>query len=212
MRSEALIEALCRDATPIAPRAIERRLAVGLAVGGGFALLLVTAALGPRPDLAAVADSAAFWEKAAYALGMGVTAILLVNQLARPDSDRLRRPWLTLIPIAGILLLATIELMQAASTDRIRLFLNPTWACIPLILMLAIPIFTGLVWALRQMAPTRLEAAGAAAGIAAGSFAAMLYCLHCQQASSVFVVTRYTAAMALASLAGALLGPRLLRW
>jgi hypothetical protein len=86
------------------------------------------------------------------------------------------------------------------------------WTCVPLIAGLSVPLFGGLIWALRQMAPTRLRAASAAAGLAASGFAATLYCLYCQQVSPTYILTRYTLAIALFSAAGALIGPRLLRW
>jgi hypothetical protein len=80
------------------------------------------------------------------------------------------------------------------------------------VLRLAIPIFIGLLWAYRRLAPTRLRAAGAAAGLAAGASAATLYCLHCPETSALFVLTWYSLGIAMMTAIGALLGPRLLRW
>jgi hypothetical protein len=80
------------------------------------------------------------------------------------------------------------------------------------VLLLAIPIFVGLLWSFRRLAPTRLRAAGAAAGLAAGAFSATIYCLHCPEVSAVFVLTWYSLGIVLASALGALVGPRLLRW
>jgi hypothetical protein len=57
-----------------------------------------------------------------------------------------------------------------------------------------------------------LRAAGAVAGLAAGAFAATVYCLHCQEVSALFVLTWYSLGILLAASVGALLGPRLLRW
>lgn len=87
------------------------------------------------------------------------------------------------------------------------------WKICPwLLLILAAPIFIGLLWSFRRLAPTRLRAAGAAAGFAAGAWAATLYCLHCPEVSAIFVLTWYTLGMLLAAGVGALLGPRVLRW
>ena len=77
---------------------------------------------------------------------------------------------------------------------------------------LAAPLFLGLLWSFRRLAPTRLRAAGAAAGLSAGACAAAVYCLHCPEASAIFVLTWYSLGIALAGALGALLGPRLLRW
>ncbi len=212
MRTDALIEALARDAAPISAYAVERRLACGAIVGAGLTLLMAMAALGFRDDLAVAMAGIAFWSKAAYPLGAGLAAILVTIELARPDTQTLRRPWLVLVPALVLLPVAILELMKTAPPGRLGLLLDPAWTCVPLILLLSVPIFTGLVVALRRLAPTRLHAAGAAAGLAASGFAGTLYCLSCQQESPVFLITRYTAAIALGSLIGALLGPKLLRW
>ena len=53
------------------------------------------------------------------------------------------------------------------------------------------------------MAPTRLNAAGGAAGFAAGAWAATLYCLHCPEVSALFVLTWYTLGVELAAAIGA---------
>ena len=66
--------------------------------------------------------------------------------------------------------------------------------------------------AFHRFAPSRLMMTGAVAGLAAGGLAATIYCLHCPEASPLFVLTWYTLGMALAGLAGALAGERLLRW
>ena len=70
----------------------------------------------------------------------------------------------------------------------------------------------GLLWSYRTMAPTRLRTAGAVAGLAAGAWSAMLYCLHCPEVSAIFVLCWYTLGIGLAALLGAWLGPYLMRW
>jgi hypothetical protein len=212
MDTDALIEALARDAVPVPRRALERRLAAGLAAGAAAALALLAAGLGFRPDLAAAASGAAFWAKAAYPFSLGLVGLVLSAQLARPVSGRLRHARLVAVPVGLLLALAAAELAGAAPAARAALVLDPLWTCLPLVLLLAAPMLAGLVWAHRTMAPTRPAAAGAAAGLAAAGFAATLYCLYCEQASPTYILTRYTVAIALASAAGALLGRRLMRW
>jgi hypothetical protein len=80
------------------------------------------------------------------------------------------------------------------------------------VLALSLPIFVGLLWSYRRFAPTHLRAAGATAGLSAGAWAATLYCLHCPEVSAMFVLTWYSLGIGLATLLGALVGPRLLRW
>ena len=81
-----------------------------------------------------------------------------------------------------------------------------------MVFLLSAPIFIGLLWSFRRLAPTRLRAAGGTAGLAAGAWGATLYCLHCPEVSAIFVLTWYSLGIALAAGMGALLGPRLLRW
>ena len=102
---------------------------------------------------------------------------------------------------------------RVPSSDWLTMWLGQTWKeCPLLVLTLSAPIFAGLLWSFRRLAPTRLRAAGAAAGFAAGAWAATLYGLHCPEVSALFVLTWYSLGIALAAAVGALVGPRLLRW
>jgi hypothetical protein len=93
------------------------------------------------------------------------------------------------------------------------MWLGASWKVCPwLVLTLAMPIFIGLLWSFRRMAPTRLREAGAVAGLAAGAWAATIYCLHCPEVSAIFVLTWYSLGILLAAGIGALLGPKLMRW
>ena len=65
---------------------------------------------------------------------------------------------------------------------------------------------------MKELAPTRLRLAGATAGLAAGSAAALVYCLHCPELAAPFVGFWYVLGMLIPAAAGALIGPRLLRW
>jgi len=115
-----------------------------------------------------------------------------------------------------VLLLAGIgigELSRTPPAQWLALWLGRSWMICPwLVLTLAVPIFVGLLWSFRELAPTRLRAAGAAAGLAAGAWAATIYCLHCPETSAIFVLTWYSLGIMLAAGTGAVLGPRLLRW
>ena len=115
-----------------------------------------------------------------------------------------------------VLLLAGIgigELSKTPPAQWLALWLGRSWMICPwLVLTLAVPIFVGLLWSFRELAPTRLRAAGGAAGLAAGAWAATIYCLHCPETSAIFVLTWYSLGIMLAAGAGAVLGPRLMRW
>jgi hypothetical protein len=207
-----LIEQLARQTRPVPRRSLEGRLAAGAIAGAGISTALIVAGLGLRPDLGSALAGSAFWAKAAYTSTLGAAGLLLTAQLARPECRRPRFAWLLAVPIGAALLLAGAELARVGTAERADLFLTPGWSCLPLLLLLSVPIYLGLIWALRRMAPTRLGWAGGAAGLSAAGLAATLYALYCQQISPTYVLTRYTLAVGLAALAGAAVGRRLLRW
>lgn len=213
METDALVTALASDLKPVRRHALGRRLLAGLIGGGAITLAIVACVLGFRSDLANAMHGFAFWMKWGYTLSLGVCAIAIVARLARPEPVRLREFWPVAIPVALLAAIGIVELAQAPSGDWLGMWLGRTWTKCPwIVLMLSAPIFLGLLWSFRRMAPTRLRAAGAAAGLAAGAWAATLYCLHCPEVSALFVLTWYTLGIALPAVIGALLGPCFLRW
>lgn len=212
MDTEALILALSAKTGAVPQHAAERRLAAGISAGALISLLVVVAVGAVRPDLAQVVQGPIFWSKAAYTFSLGICGLILTLQLSRPEKQELRWLWLSALPVAAAAVFSGLEVARTAGPARAGLFLDPVWVCLPLVALLALPIFGGLVWSFQCLAPTRLRAAGAAAGLTAGGFAATLYCLYCQQVSPTYILTRYTIAIAMVSIAGAVLGPRLLRW
>lgn len=213
MNTDDLIDQLAREARPVRRGAVGRRIAIGLALGALVSGGLVIFGMGVRPDLGNAMHGFPFWMKWGYTLSISVTALILIVQLARPDSHSLRGLWLTAIPVVLLAGLGLFELMQTPSAEWLAMWLGHSWRTCPWrVLLLAIPIFAGLLWSFRWFAPTRLRAAGAAAGLTAGAFAATVYCLHCPEVSAIFVLTWYSLGILLATLLGALLGPRLLRW
>lgn len=213
MNTDDLIARLADDVRPVSRRAVGWRLTVGILLGTLVTAAMVVAVLGVRPDLDIAMRGSAFWMRWGYTLSLTAIAIAMTAQLARPDSGTMRWAWITAIPV---LLLAGAGLVELAHTPLHKwpaIWMGHSATICPLaVLTLAAPIFIGLLWSFRRLAPTRLRAAGAAAGLAAGAFGATIYCLHCPELSAVFVLTWYSLGIGLAATAGALLGPRLLRW
>jgi len=213
MNTDALIRALAENVRPISRHTVGRRLALGIGLGGMLTLGLIFAWLGIRPDLGAAMHGSAFWIKWAYTISLAICALLLVSQLARPEPVRLRWMWLVAVPFLLLAAVGVAEMADVPSSDWLSMWLGRSWKKCPwLVLALSAPIFVGLLWSFRRLAPTRLRLAGAAAGLASGAWAATLYCLHCPEVSAIFVLTWYTLGIAMAAGVGALLGPRLLRW
>lgn len=213
MDTQQLIEILSKDVPRVRPNALARRIGFGIVGGGLVTTALVTAVLGVRPDLQVAMHGFSFWMKWTYTISLGVGTVYAVARLARPTPASLHRLWLMAIPV---LLLAGIgigELSRTPPAQWLTLWLGRSWMICPwLVLTLAVPIFVGLLWSFRELAPTRLRAAGAAAGLAAGAWAATIYCLHCPETSAIFVLTWYSLGIMFAAGTGAVLGPRLMRW
>ncbi|WHU02486.1 DUF1109 domain-containing protein [Sphingomonas sp. NIBR02145] len=213
MNTEDLISRLSQNVPPVPRRTVGWRLGIGLALGGLVSAALVALVLGIRPDLGLAMRGTAFWVKWSYTFSLAIAAVVMVVQLARPDSARLRWAWLLVVPVSLLAILGVAELARTPPGEWLAMWLGHSWMICPwLVLALAMPIFIGLLWSFRRLAPTRLRAAGAAAGLAAGAFAATVYCMHCPEVSAIFVLTWYSLGILLAASLGALLGPRLLRW
>jgi len=109
--------------------------------------------------------------------------------------------------------LAAIVLARADPARRAVLFLGETAQSCPLLIaLLAMPVFVAVVWAMKGLAPTRLRLAGAAAGLLSGAVGAVAYSVHCPEMQAPFIAFWYLLGMLIPTAAGAVLGPRLLRW
>jgi hypothetical protein len=212
MKTADLIAGLAEDAGPVAPASPVRRVGGTTVAGCAIAFAVLLAWLGLRP-LAAAVHLPSFWMKAAYTSALGVGAWLLVSRLSRPAAS-LRLP-LFLIVFAVVLMvaMAVMELSGTPARDLKAVWLGHSWRQCPVrIALLAIPIFILVAFAIRWLAPTRLRAAGAAAGLLAGAAAATVYGLACDEVTVAFTATWYSLGIAVCAAIGALLGPRLLRW
>lgn len=213
MNTEQLIESLSRNVPRVSRHAVGRRIRYGLYGGGVIATCLVISLLGLRSDFSSVLGSFSFWMKVTYTISVGILAVIAVGRLARPTPTSVRGLWLLAVPV---LVLAGIGIGELANTPQQQwqaVWLGRSWRACPWILLaLAMPMLLGLFWSFRKFAPRQLRAAGAAAGLAAGAWAAAIYCLHCPESSALFVLTWYSLGMALSTMIGALLGPRLMRW
>lgn len=213
MRTEDLIQSLSAD-TRVVPRyAAEQRLVIGLVGGGLAALALMVPSMGFRADLPGAMMTFSFAMKWAYTISLAVLALVVTHHIARPDARGLRHIWLMAIPFALLAAAAIVELSSTPVNGWMPMWLGGSWReCSARVAVLSIPVFAGMLWAFRALAPTRLTAAGAAAGLASGACAATVYGLHCPEVSATFVLTWYSLGMVLAAGLGALVGPKVLRW
>ncbi|WP_371233584.1 DUF1109 domain-containing protein [Pseudomonas sp. QE6] len=213
MNTNELIDLLASGEGPVERHALARRLGLALLGGGLGALLLMAALYGVRADLAEVARTPLFWAKVALPGSLALLALWLNQRLARPGVRGGAAWTLLVLPLLLVWLGAAVTLVGAPPEARADLILGRTWRTCPLnITLLSLPTFATVFWALRGLAPTRLRQAGAAGGLLAGATATLAYCLHCPEMGVPFWGVWYLLGMLVPTVAGALLGPRLLRW
>jgi hypothetical protein len=211
MKTDQLIDFLARGAGP-APRAVAaRRLApvgaLGVLASAALALALIGAV--PREMFGTPAP----WFKLAYAGLLALAGAWLTARLARPVPRLAVPAWAAVIVVAAVAAIGLMAGMAAPAGERLAGLLGHSWARCPWnVLALSLPALAGVLWAVRGLAPTRLRAAGFAAGLTAGALGAFGYALSCTEEALSFVAVWYTLGIGLSALLGAWLGPRTLRW
>lgn len=213
MKTEEFVTLLATGVQPVEAGATARRYSLALGWGGLGAMLMMAVFLGVRADLAEAVRLPMFWVKLGFPLCVAVAAFHGAMRLSRPGVPLGRVPIAIAAPVVALWLLAVVVLLGAAPDRRLALLLGGTWAVCPfLIAVLSAPVFGGTFWAMKGLAPTRPSLAGAIAGLLAGAVATAVYALHCPEMAAPFLATWYLLGMLIPTAAGALLGPRLLRW
>jgi hypothetical protein len=213
MQTDDLIAHLSSALEPVRGAQVASTLAIGIAAGAAGSALLMMATIGVRHDIVDAVGGGAFWLKFVYTLVIAILGLKLVERIGRPGTDATWPLLLLAVPVLVMTTMMTIQMMSADGAVRHALLMGHSAnVCSVLIAGLALPLFAGLFWSLRQLAPTRLTQAGAAAGLLAGSTAATIYAFHCTESTATFVAIWYTAGIALTTLLGAGLGRWVLRW
>jgi len=193
---------------------LEKRFGLALLSGLIGASVLLLMLYGIRGDMPQMLRTPLFWIKLAFPLAILISAQGITARLARPGVlVGLKRILLLAAPVAAIWLASIVYLLLAPSSLRLALVLGSTWqVCSLNIVLLALPTFFSMLWAMRGLAPTRLALAGASFGLVAGAQGLMVYILYCTEMTMPFWGVWYIIGMLLPTIMGALLGPRLLRW
>ena len=215
MKTNAFITLLATGITPVDPHVQRKSLTLAILAGATGAVLLVILLFGIRPDIRQMLVTPLFWLKIAFPCALAILALQQLIRLSRPDTRRRRVPgWLAgSVPILVIWGAALILLAQAPASARLDLIMGLSWrVCTLNIVLLSLPLCMTITWAVRQLAPTRLRAAGAVGGLLASTIATVAYCLHCPEMSIAFWGIWYLLGMLIPVIVGALAGPYLLRW
>ncbi|MBB1092386.1 DUF1109 domain-containing protein [Rhodopseudomonas palustris] len=210
MKTDDLIAMLGTNVEPVR-RPAGRTLVLVIAGGVLLAACLVLAVMGLRPDLDRSLPYLLL--KIGLMLPILIPASIVLSRLARPGGERRVSLVLLSLPLLAVMGLAIGALSLTPMSHWRTEIVGDEWIeCLVSIPVIAIVPFATIIWAVRRMAPTDLVRAGAVSGLVAGCVSAMGYALHCAAESVAFISVWYGGTVVLCTLAGALLGPRLLRW
>lgn len=213
MKTDDLIALLSTNLEPVDRNAVVRPLWLATVAGSIVALILTLVGLGFRPDLIVTSALIFLSIKLAFALAVVALALLYLMKLSRPGGEQKISPFLVALPFSVIVALAAISLGSAPRSRWDSMIVGDQWLeCLLSIPIIAIVPFAISISAVRKAAPTNLMRAGAFAGLVAGGVSAMAYAFHCAGDSLPFIALWYGGTIVLCTLAGAALGPRLLRW
>ena len=213
MKTDELITLLATRAAAErqAPAAVALARALGLGLLG--ALLIMLVGYGLNPELPQLLGRPMFWLKLGVPALVAVSAGLALARLASPGLAPGRAGWGVALALAVVWGVAVAQWLATPAPERAALLWGQTWrTCVFNIGLIALPVLVAALRALRELAPTRLRWAGAAAGALAGGAGAAVYALHCPEFTAPFLAVWYVLGMALPVLLGAWLGPRVLRW
>lgn len=210
MRTEDLITSLSRDAavrgwpTPIL-------LLVAVTVAAIFAALPFYALAGLPDPMGARLASLSFVVKAVIVLALVGAAAMLVVPAGRPGA-RVSFALLA-VPVGALGVGIVFEIVtQSGGALLPRLIGQNALKCLLFIPLLSVLPLVASLAVMARAAPTEPQIAGALVGMFAGAVAAAIYAVHCPDDSPLFLAAWYVLAIGLVTIAGALLGPRVLRW
>jgi hypothetical protein len=213
MKTDDLVALLSTNLEPVDRSPVVRAICIALAVGMVVALSIAFVGLGVRSDLTTTRALIFLAVKLAFAIGIVGLAMVYLTRLARPGGERKTSSFLVALPFLVVVFLAAVSLGSAPRAHWDRMIVGGEWLeCLLSIPIIAIVPFAVSIWAVRKGAPTNLARAGAFAGLVAGGVSAIAYALHCTDDSLPFIAVWYGGTIVLCTLAGAALGPRLLRW
>lgn len=213
MKTNDLIARLASDLKPVSRTAVATRLGIGLAISFTVSWMLMVWWLGMRPDFMAATKTMPFWTKFGYTFALSIPGAWAVKRIAYPRGSIRTNLVLMGVVLAVISVLAFVQLAITPSDEYSAMMKGHTIAvCTFNIVVLSVPLLIGAFWVLRGLAPTRLTMAGAAAGLAAGSIASMIYSFHCNESAMPFIAIWYTLGVLIPGLIGAIAGRFVLRW
>jgi hypothetical protein len=213
MKTEQLIDLLSTNLDPVDTHKVVRSLWIATVAGLVLAPLTCIGTLGIRPDLNDPGVLGFLFVKIGFAAVVSILGWRLLLKHTRPGGENQSQIFLIGVPFVALLAVAAVNLILVPASDWVHLVTGERLLrCLLSVPIMAVVPFAVIIWAVRNAAPTNLLRTGALTGLVAGGIGAMAYALHCPNDSLPFVAFWYGGTIVLCTLAGAALGPRLLRW
>lgn len=213
MKTDQLIDMLGTNIEPVKDGQLRNALLIALGVGAVAALCLMLVIFGAPGEAFAREYFGLTVLALTSTLGLAAAGARFLVRAARPGEPGWKPMALIGLLFLTVLLAALVSLAHAHPAGWSEMVFGPRWLtcliCIPLLSTLP---FASLIWALRNEAPTGLRWTGAIAGLVAGALGAAALAVHHPGDSISLFVLWFGGPIALCTVVGALLGPRLLRW
>jgi len=213
MKTDDLINVLGTNVEPIRGQGLRNTMIVAIGIGAAVALCLMFAIFGVPGDALDREYLPLRVLSLLFTIGLAAAGARFLAAAARPG-QAVRKPLIAVgVLFFAAVLACVVALALTPSDARGGMIFGPQWElCLLCIPLFALAPFASLIMALRKGAPTELTYTGAFAGLVAGAVGAAIYAFHHAADSIPFIVLWYGGSIVLCTLAGALLGPRLLRW
>lgn len=192
---------------PARPGRYALRFLAALALAWITSLAILWAVLGPPFPAISHAGTAAVIMKLAFAFGATLLASAAAYRLAIPGRSAASLVMLAALPFAAASFLTLLELgtrNAELGTTLLR--------CVFAIASLWPLCFAAALFSLKSLASTTPRIASAAASLTGAALAASAYGFWCPESSSTFLLLGYALPLAVLTLLGLVIGPRLLRW
>lgn len=212
MSNDALILDLAASLTPVRRRSAWRETLLLLALAAAeLALILGFGAM--RPDMGRMVGSPyMLWKMGSLAVLAGVTCAVAIRSFAPTASPR--RGLRIALGLAAVAMMGGALVTSAADGGRPlldRLSPGQGVLCLASIVVLALPLMAMLAVLMRRAAPAHPEASALAAGLAAGTCAALVFTACCPMNDPLYIVVWYGAGCAAVAAASRWLLPRRFR-
>lgn len=211
MKTDDLINLLANDAR-VRVR-FGRAFLIALAVGVLVSAVLLLSTIGLRSNMEQAIQTPRVMFKIGLTLLLAIVTTRVAFRIGRPGASVRSAAMALALPLVILVVGIFTELLSVPQDawgpsmkghfSGFCLFFVPTLSIAPLACIL---------YSLRQGAPKNPGAAGAVAGLAAGGIAAAIYAWHCPDDSPLFLATWYSIGISIATVAGFLVGRRILRW